>query len=293
MKNEKTYELVLTALFTAIIIIMAFTPLGYIPLVVINATIIHIPVILGALFLGPKKGAFLGFTFGLTSFINNTFNAVTPSAFVFSPVLAASFVGVSGIFKSLYICFIPRILVGIVPYYVYLLIRRVLKSEQKAARVVVNLAASVILAVSLGMLCSRLLQERMGDSAVTVGAVIGAVAGVVLFVLLTVIGQKKATANIALAYAGLAGAFTNTLFVMSGIFILYKDAYARALGIAGEAVFDTIMGVISFNGIVEAVVAAIIVAGVGLALMQVKPIMGEKTSSDIALIRGAKREVSR
>ncbi len=39
MKNEKTYELVLTALFTAIIVIMAFTPLGYIPLIVINATI--------------------------------------------------------------------------------------------------------------------------------------------------------------------------------------------------------------------------------------------------------------
>lgn len=83
MKNEKTYELVLTALFTAIIVIMAFTPLGYIPLVVINATVIHIPVILGALFLGPKKGAFLGFVFGLTSFINNTFKAVTASAFVF------------------------------------------------------------------------------------------------------------------------------------------------------------------------------------------------------------------
>ena len=63
MKNEKTYELVLTALFTAIIVIMAFTPLGYIPLVVINATVIHIPVILGALFLGPRKGAFLGFVF--------------------------------------------------------------------------------------------------------------------------------------------------------------------------------------------------------------------------------------
>ena len=48
-------ELVLTGLFTAIIIIMAFTPLGYIPLVVINATIIHIPVILGSLFCGPKR----------------------------------------------------------------------------------------------------------------------------------------------------------------------------------------------------------------------------------------------
>ena len=56
MRNSKTNELVLTGLFTAIIIIMAFTPLGYIPLVVINATIIHIPVILGSLFCGPKKG---------------------------------------------------------------------------------------------------------------------------------------------------------------------------------------------------------------------------------------------
>ncbi len=89
MRNNKTAELVLTALFAAIIIIMAFTPLGYIPLVVINATIIHIPVILGALFCGPKKGGFLGFIFGLTSFIKNTVMPTSLSAFVFSPVLAA------------------------------------------------------------------------------------------------------------------------------------------------------------------------------------------------------------
>ena len=35
---------------------------------------------------------------------------------------------------------------------------------------------------------------------------------------------------------------------------------------------DVIMGVVTFNGIVEAVVAAIIVAGVGFALTRVKPI---------------------
>ena len=68
MRNNQTAELVLTALFAAIIILMAFTPLGYIPLVVINATIIHIPVILGALFCGPKKGGFLGFIFGPVSY---------------------------------------------------------------------------------------------------------------------------------------------------------------------------------------------------------------------------------
>ena len=273
MKNEKTYELVLTALFTAIIVIMAFTPLGYIPLLVINATIIHIPVILGALFLGPKKGAFLGFVFGLTSFINNTFNPATASAFVFSPVIAYNVAGVAGIFKSLYICFVPRILVGVVPYFIYILIRNALKSEQKAVRVVVNALASLILFISVRAFLIRLLPETLSALVCTL---IALVAGAALMAVLTVSGSKKGSANIALAYAGLAGAFTNTLFVMSGIFILYKEAYAKAVGVAGEVVLDVIMGVVTFNGIVEAVVAAIIVAGVGFALTKVKPIYSKQ-----------------
>lgn len=269
MKNEKTYEFVLLALFTAITIIMAVTPLGYIPLVVINATIIHIPVILGALFLGPKKGAFLGFIFGLTSFLNNTFKAATASAFVFSPVLAANVIGVSGIFKSLYICFVPRILVGIIPYFVYILIRRVLKSEQKVWRVVINIVVSVILFVSVRAFLSNLITGGLSE---LIGDVAGLIVGVALFIVLTAVEQKKTSVGVGLAYAGIAGAFTNTLFVMSGIYVLYKDAYAQALGIAGDAVIDVIMGVVTFNGIVEAAVAAILVAGIGAALIHVKPI---------------------
>ena len=271
MKNEKTYELVLTALFTAILVIMAFTPLGYIPLVVINATIIHIPVILGALFLGPKKGAFLGFVFGLTSFINNTFKAATASAFVFSPVLAYNIDGVAGVFKSLYICFVPRILVGVVPYFIYMLIRRVVKGEQKTGKIVVDMLASLILFISVRAFLIRLFPEALSAVVCTL---IGLVAGLVLMAVLTFTSSNKGSANIALAYAGLAGAFTNTLLVMSGIYILYKDAYAQAVGVAGEAVIDVIMGVVTFNGVVEAVVAAIIAAGVGIALTRVKPIYG-------------------
>ncbi len=287
MKNEKTYELVLTALFTAIIVIMAFTPLGYIPLVVINATIIHIPVILGALFLGPKKGAFLGFVFGLTSLINNTVKAVTASAFVFSPVLAYRVAGVSGIFKSLYICFVPRILVGVVPYFVWLLIRRIVKGDNKAGKIVVDLIASAILFFSVRAFLMGLLPEAL--SAVVCTA-IGLMAGAALMAALTAGGMKKASANIALSYAGLAGAFTNTLFVMSGIFILYKDAYANAMGVAGDAVLDVIMGVVAFNGVVEAVVAAIIVTGVGLALTRVKPLYANKgrEAEDAALLEAKK-----
>ena len=59
-EREKTLGLVQVSLFGALIIIMAFTPfLGYIPLGFTRATIIHIPVILGSILLGPKKGAIL------------------------------------------------------------------------------------------------------------------------------------------------------------------------------------------------------------------------------------------
>lgn len=118
-EKREIQAMVLTALFSAIIIIMAFTPLGYIPLGVINATIIQIPVVIGSLFCGPKQGAFLGFLFGFTSFLKNTIMPVTLSAFVFSPVLAAGMFGAKGVLYSTFICFVPRVLVGVLPYYLY------------------------------------------------------------------------------------------------------------------------------------------------------------------------------
>ena len=70
---SKTKGLVQMAIFAALIVVLAFIPfIGYIPLGFTRATIIHIPVIMGSLMLGPKKGAALGGVFGLTSFINNT-----------------------------------------------------------------------------------------------------------------------------------------------------------------------------------------------------------------------------
>lgn len=128
MSGKKTYQMVLTALFTAIIIIMAFVPyLGYINLVVIKATLIHVPVIIGSILLGPKKGGFLGFVFGCTSLINNTFNPSLLS-FAFSPFYSIGEIG--GNFFSLIICFVPRILVGIVPYFIFIGIRKICKAKR-------------------------------------------------------------------------------------------------------------------------------------------------------------------
>ena len=70
--SRKTQDMVKLALFSGIIVVLAMTPLGYVPLGVIRATTIHIPVILGSILLGWKAGAFLGGLFGLTSLVINT-----------------------------------------------------------------------------------------------------------------------------------------------------------------------------------------------------------------------------
>lgn len=72
MKNKQkinTAYLVEMALLMAIILIMAFTPVGYIRTLGLEITLIVVPVAVGAVTLGPTAGAILGGTFGITSFI--------------------------------------------------------------------------------------------------------------------------------------------------------------------------------------------------------------------------------
>ena len=135
--RSQTLGMVQVALFAALIIIMAFTPfLGYIPLGFTRATIIHVPVIIGSILLGPKKGAVLGGIFGLTSFINNTMNP-TVTSFVFTPFYSlGEMQGGIGII----ICFVPRILVGIIPYFVFKVLYKEMKSKGSGMLVALGIA---------------------------------------------------------------------------------------------------------------------------------------------------------
>ena len=161
-RNKKTLGLVQVALFTAIIFVLAMVPgLGYIPLGVIRATTIHIPVIVASLVLGPKKGALLGGMFGFTSLINNTITP-TVTSFVFSPILAVEMSGIKGAMMSLVICFVPRILIGIVPYYVYGGIRKWMK-KGKTSQVVALGVAGVAGSLTNTLLVMNLIYFFFGE----------------------------------------------------------------------------------------------------------------------------------
>lgn len=205
--DKKVMDMSLAGIFTAIIIAMSVVPfLGYIPLGFMNATIIHVPVIIGAILLGPKYGAYLGLVFGITSLVKAT---LTPSvtSFVFSPFVTIG--GYSGNMWSVVIAIFPRVMIGVVAYYVY----------------------ELVMKLAHGM--------KGGQAA-------------------------------ALWIAGIAGAMTNTLLVMNGIYIFFGNSYVAASNQAVERVYDVILGIILSFGIPEAIVAGILTAAIVKVLLKIK-----------------------
>ncbi|MGN1047400.1 MAG: ECF transporter S component [Eubacteriales bacterium] len=93
-----------TAIFAAIIILMAFTPIGYLRIGPLSITFIPIPVAVGAIAVGPAAGAILGAVFGLTSFLQ----CFGMDAF------GTALLAVNPIYMFI-VCMLPRVLCGLIP----------------------------------------------------------------------------------------------------------------------------------------------------------------------------------
>jgi len=121
-KKKDTRWLASVALMMAIVILLANTPFGMIQLPVIKATTVHIPVILGAILLGPLAGSILGATFGICSMISNTV-APTLLSFAFSPFM--SMTGLVGVVKALWISVGCRSMIGLVTGWLWIFFKKV------------------------------------------------------------------------------------------------------------------------------------------------------------------------
>ena len=86
--------------------ILQFVPSG------IQPTLVHIPVVIASIIYGPRTGAILGLLMGLFSLTMNTL-VLTPASYLFSPFVP------NGNLYSLIIAIVPRILIGVTPYFVY------------------------------------------------------------------------------------------------------------------------------------------------------------------------------
>ena len=119
MKKSETIKLTTTAIFTAILVLMAFTPLGYLKTGGLEISFSMIPVALGAMLLGPACGAILGAVFGITSFIQ----CFGMSAF------GAALLGINP-FLTAAVCIIPRTLMGWLTGLIFNAIQKGVSSSQ-------------------------------------------------------------------------------------------------------------------------------------------------------------------
>lgn len=175
----------------AIEIIVCFTPLGTLPAIgSLNATLSHIPVIIAALLLGSKAGAFMGFAFGACSFIYWSFVNPGIFSFIYTPFYQLG--EYKGNVFSLVICFVPRILIGLFCYGVYRLLSR----------------------------------TRLPESA-------------------------------SCFIAGAAGSLTNTVLVLSGIYVFFGKEYLTLATDGSKALAAVLMLTVLTNGIPEAVLGGL------------------------------------
>ncbi len=178
--KTNTYDtrwMVSVALMSAIVIILATTPLGMIQLPMIKATTVHIPVILGAILSGPLAGAVLGGVFGVCSMISNT---MTPTllSFAFSPFLSTT--GLAGALGAIWISVGCRILIGIAAGWLWILLGR-LHVRQLLALPAVGFAGSMVNTLTVtGSIYLLFAPEYALAQHVASGAVRGLIMGTIL-----------------------------------------------------------------------------------------------------------------
>jgi uncharacterized membrane protein len=249
-----TRQIAVTAAMVAIVILLSAPPLrlGFIPFLLgVAITIIHVPVILGAVLEGPIVGLVIGFLFGLSSLFWAYVQPTGPADLYFrNPLLAI----------------VPRLFIGPVAYLVYRLVR-----APKAARS--SLAPIVIVLLAVGSLVVAYATPVVANVAPTPADQAGLRLLVLVAALaLTLLGLaglylvlRQASELAAVGAAAVAGTLTNTVLVLGMLGLLGQ------LGVLSPPLpWLVLLGVGVANGLPEIIAAVLICVAVVAAWKQIE-----------------------
>lgn len=240
-RREKNRALVIAAMLGAITIVLGLTPLGFIPLGVINATTMHIPVIIAGIIEGPVIGAIVGLIFGVSSLLNALLKNATPVAFVFyNPIISV----------------LPRVLIGITSYYAYKAFLKfddsILKKLSYALWIIVSVFLAYLLLVNFKKI------EVLNIALLVIFLLFSL--GMLIY---TKVGMNE---NFPIAVGAFVGSMTNTILVLGFIYLLYAKRYMQALNLPLASAKKAILGVSITSGLPEAILSVIIVTAIVRAL---------------------------
>lgn len=237
-KNFNIKRLTIIGILGAISIILGMTPLGFIPVGPTRATIMHIPVLIGAIMEGPIVGGFVGLIFGLFS-IFQAITAPTPVSFVFLNPLVSVF---------------PRVLIGIITYYTYNSLRKL--GNKKTVGVLYVIFIGIILYLSFGIYKNTIIAGSIWITMINIVLILVSLA-IVYF-----IRNRFKDKALDIIISTIVGTFTNTIGVLGMIYLLYAERFVEAIGGNVDMARKIIVGIGITNGIPEAIIAIIIVTAV-------------------------------
>ena len=134
MKNKKTLMLCEFALLVAVEVVMSLTPLGFLHLGFLDASLLTIPVAVAAILIGPLASTLLGFTFGIISFIKG-FSSTAPMT------IAMYSVSIPGAFV---VAVVGRVLMGLCTGLLVRAVQKMTKKTSIADNIVGSLAAPLL-----------------------------------------------------------------------------------------------------------------------------------------------------
>lgn len=192
--HENVRKMVVISMLSGICLFLGLTGLGFIPLPLFKLTILHLPVIIGAIIEGPVVGGSIGLIFGLFSIYQNITAPTPMSPFFYNPLVSV----------------LPRILIGVISYYVY----KIIRSKMKNIKLSISIAAICgSLVNTVGVLGTIYLVYFKDYAAVLMerGTISSNSMGAVTTALLTVIGTN-----------GIAEAILSALIVSPIVIAIFK-----------------------------------------------------------------------
>ena len=135
MKNRTNVRwLTQLALLVAILLVLNYTPLGYLQIGPLSASLLTVPVAIGAMTMNPMAGAILGGVFGATSFIQAVEGKSAMGAALFQVSPAGTFV----------VCFVARVLVGLCAGLIFKALCKALPKKEKLCCVIGAICTPVL-----------------------------------------------------------------------------------------------------------------------------------------------------
>ncbi len=272
-RSEQIYKLSVLGLLTAITFIMAFTPIGYIPIGALKLTFLTIPVIVAAALIGPAGGAVIGGMFGITSFIQaaSGMSVLTGALFQLNPVL------------TFILCVVPRVLEGWIGGLIF---KGLQKSRESEMFSYISNGAVIGVAAGLGIFSEVAIINHFHDdmmSAFFLSIILTLILGALLGLVFSIIKKTKQSDVFAYAATALSVPLLNTILFMSALYAEIKiiamnanaasgldegfaATFTAVSGKSAGGVLSFFVGMVGAQAIIEAVVCFIVGSAITKAL---------------------------